>query len=205
MLPNKRITVLIAEDEYLISLDVSHAATVAGFEVVGVASNGEQAIDMVRHLSPQALILDIKMPKLDGLATARKIRDETPLPVVIMTAYETQEFLAEAKKAGVGAYLVKPPKAAMLQRAVELAVARHADLMELRRINRELEQAQQRANILEGFLPICASCKKVRDDQGYWQQVEAYISQHSNIQFSHGICPDCIRILYPEFADRIKT
>ncbi len=66
-------------------------------------------------------------------------------------------------------------------------------------IYEEKEKALQEIKILSGFLPICASCKKIRDDQGYWNQIEAYISNHSEAKFSHGICPDCAKKLYPEF------
>ncbi|MDP2104781.1 MAG: hypothetical protein Q8J76_02210, partial [Desulfobulbaceae bacterium] len=66
---------------------------------------------------------------------------------------------------------------------------------------RDLEKALTEVKKLSGFLPICASCKKIRDDGGYWQQVEIYIRDHSEAQFSHGICPDCIKKLYPEFAE----
>jgi hypothetical protein len=67
----------------------------------------------------------------------------------------------------------------------------------------ELQTALSEVKKLSGFLPICSSCKKIRDDKGYWSEVERYIGEHSEAQFSHGICPDCIRKLYPEFADEI--
>ena len=70
---------------------------------------------------------------------------------------------------------------------------------QLSRINRELNESLEKVKLLTGMLPICANCKKVRDDQGYWQQVEEYITDRSEAQFSHGICPDCLRELYPEF------
>jgi hypothetical protein len=68
----------------------------------------------------------------------------------------------------------------------------------------KLEKAQQEIKILRGIIPICTSCKKVRDDEGYWQQVETYISDHSEALFSHGVCPDCMEELYPEYTQRIK-
>lgn len=196
------LTVVIAEDDFLISQDVARAATEAGFTVVAAAANGEHALELIAKLSPDAAILDIKMPRMNGLEAARRLRDEKPTPVVLMTAYESAEFLAEAKEAGVGAYLVKPPNAPSLRRAVEVAVARHGDLQELRRVNQELRDALARVRTLEGIIPICASCKKIRNDKNVWQQIEAYISQHSSAQFSHGICPDCVKILYPDFAER---
>jgi len=197
----RKPTVVIAEDEYLISLEVARAAREAGFEVAGVAGNGERAIELVRTLSPDAAILDIMMPGMTGLEAARRIREVSPVPVVVMTAYETPEFLAEAKEAGAGAYLVKPPSGPALRRALEIAVARHADLLELKRLNAELTEALARVKKLEGIIPICSGCKKIRDDGGYWTAVEAYLTEHTDALFSHGVCPECVKRLYPEFAE----
>ena len=118
-------------------------------------------------------------------------------------AHESQGLVDQAGESGVAAYLVKPPKAAEIERAVTIAIARHKDLMELRRLNREiesknieLENALDEIKILRGILPICASCKKIRDDAGYWNQIEAYIEKYTEAQFSHGICEECAEKLY---------
>ncbi len=194
------ISVVIAEDEYIISQDIQSTAREAGYVVAGTASDGEMALEVIGRTKPTLAILDIQMPRMDGLEAARRLRDENPIPVVIMTAYESDEFLAAAKEAGVGAYLVKPPSAASLHRAVELAVARHGDLMELRRINAQLREALQRVRTLEGILPICISCKNIRDAFGTWQPIEVYIHKHTNADFSHGCCPNCMKKLYPEYV-----
>lgn len=196
-----QLAVLVVEDDYLVSLEVVRTAAEAGFKVLGVASDGLEALDLVRKTSPQAVLLDIQMPGMNGFEVARRIRDEMPTPVVIMTAYEGRELIAEAKAAGVGAYLTKPPKVSSVTSAVEIAVARHEDMMELRRVNEELKNALQQVKTLTGLLPICSHCKKVRDDTGYWQQVEDYVSGHADVEFSHGVCPDCVRKHYAEFAD----
>lgn len=91
-----------------------------------------------------------------------------------------------------------------LRWAAEDEVARHRDSLEelVGQRTAELRQALSEVKILSGFLPICASCKKIRDDNGYWNQIEAYISEHSDAEFSHGICPECAGKLYPELNDR---
>ncbi|MBC8277829.1 MAG: hypothetical protein H8E46_06330 [FCB group bacterium] len=81
------------------------------------------------------------------------------------------------------------------ERTVELEIKNR----QLSRVNVELHESLEKVKLLTGMLPICANCKKVRDDQGYWLQVEEYITDHSEAQFSHGICPDCLKELYPEF------
>jgi signal transduction histidine kinase len=85
----------------------------------------------------------------------------------------------------------------------EDALRSHQDQLELlvERRTADLQQALSRARVLSGFLPICASCKKIRDDKGYWNQIEAYIREHSEAEFTHGFCPDCARALYPECFD----
>jgi response regulator RpfG family c-di-GMP phosphodiesterase len=125
--------------------------------------------------------------------------------VVLLTAFESPELVDEASEAGVGAYVVKPARDNELDRAIAIARARSDDLFELRRLseelrrqNEELQAALERIKTLSGLLPICAGCKRIRDDQGYWQQVELYIQDHSEIRFSHGLCPECCVTLYPE-------
>jgi hypothetical protein len=102
-----------------------------------------------------------------------------------------------ASEAGIGAYLVKPPKVRELGRAI--AMARFEDLMELRRLNAELQLALDRVRTLGDLLPICAACKKIRDDAGYWHQFDVFIRDRSDTRFSHGICPECRAELSPEF------
>jgi CheY-like chemotaxis protein len=146
--------------------------------------------------------MDIEMPEMDGLEAARLIQEKSPRPVVLLTGHDDPAMVQRASKAGVGAYLVKPPSAPEIDRSITIAVARFADLMELRRLNVELRLALDNVKVLKGLLPICASCKKIRDDRGYWEGVESYIKKHSDVEFSHGLCPDCITRLYPDYKPK---
>lgn len=76
---------------------------------------------------------------------------------------------------------------------------------EREKLKKELEAASEEIDTLRGFIPICANCKDIRDDQGYWQKIESYISDHSMAEFSHSVCPKCIRVLYPELADKLDS
>ena len=201
MVLNKSITILVAEDDYLVSEEINRGLRMRGYERIMEAANGREAVDKVCSLRPDIVLMDIRMPELDGLEAARQIQDRCPTPVVILTAFESQDFVQEAGKAGVGAYLTKPPKPEELERAITIAMARHSDLMELRRLNKELNLALDEVKSLRGILPICSHCKKIRDDQGCWQYLETYISDRSEADFSHGICPDCISEFYPEFDE----
>ena len=188
---DKRFRVLVAEDESLVAELIEGLLTELEHTVVGRASDGRQAVKLVCELRPNAVLMDIHMPDMDGLEAARIIARDCPTPVVILTAYETPDMLERASAAGVGAYLTKPPRAREMDRALTIAAARFDDMMQLRRTNAELREALRTVKALSGMLPICSSCKKIRDDKGHWRQVEEYISDHVEVEFSHSICPDC--------------
>ncbi|MBI1879023.1 MAG: response regulator [Chloroflexi bacterium] len=198
-LPEK-VEVLIAEDDPLVCEMIRGTLEDLGYIVAGEASDGQQAIELTRILQPDVVLMDIEMPKVNGIEATRNIYEYCPTPVVMLTAYETAALVEQASAAGVGAYLVKPPKARELERAIMIAVARFHDLITLHRLNEELQTTLAKVKLLSGLLPICAACKKIRDDQGYWQQVEVYIRDHSEADFTHGMCPDCMAKFYPGYS-----
>jgi signal transduction histidine kinase len=144
----KGIRALIVEDDYLVSEMIKGLLQDVGYVVVGEAINGLQAVEMTQSLSPDVVLMDIKMPDMDGVEATRRIYRCRPTPVVVLTAYETPELIERATAAGVGAYLVKPPDANEIERAVTVALARFEDMMELRRLNAEL---QERNDELDAF------------------------------------------------------
>ncbi len=124
--------ILVAEDETIIRLDLRALLEKAGFEVCAEAHDGEQAVELARSEKPDLALLDVKMPKLDGIDAARTILDERPIPIVMVTAYGEHELVSRAVEAGVFGYLVKPFRETDLLPAIETARARHAELVELR-------------------------------------------------------------------------
>ncbi len=188
--------VLVADDEFLISDVIQEILAESGYTVVGEAQDGRQAIELTQSLRPDVVVMDIKMPEMDGLEAARQIQEQCPTPIVLLTAHETREFVAGACAVGVGAYLAKPPERSELKRAITIAMARFEDMVDLRRLNEELKGALAKVKRLSGLLPICSSCKMIRDDDGFWQDVAAYVRDHSEADFTHGICPDCLKELY---------
>lgn len=199
MSQGKKVGVLIAEDDPLVSEMIRGTLEDLGYTVVGEAIDGRQAVELTGVLQPDVILMDIEMPGVNGIEAAQQIYATHPTPIVMLTAYETPTLVQQASMAGVGAYLVKPPRARELERAIIIAMARFDDLMKLRRLNKELQAALAKVKMLSGLLPICASCKKIRDDKGYWQQVEVYIQDHSEAEFTHGFCPDCLAKLYPDY------
>jgi two-component system sensor histidine kinase/response regulator len=140
MRDNSDVRVLIAEDDYLVSEMVKGLLKEAAYSVVGEATGGREAIRMAQSLQPDVILMDIKMPDLDGIEATERISESCPTPVVVLTAYETPELVERASLAGVGAYLVKPPNVSEMERAITVAIARFDDLMELRRLNTALEE-----------------------------------------------------------------
>ena len=199
MRPQKSESILIVEDDFLVSEMIRSMAEEVGYTVVGRAGDGREAIELANALRPDVILMDISLPDMDGIEATRQVQASCPVPVVILSAYELPDLVRRA-------YLIKPSNPQELERAITIAVARFSDMLELRRLNaelqarnQELQEALDNVKVLRGLLPICSSCKKIRDDQGYWRQLEAYIRDHSEAEFSHGLCPDCARRLYPEF------
>ncbi len=124
--------ILIAEDETIIRLDLKELLERAGHEVVAEARDGLEAVDLARENSPDVAILDVKMPRLDGIEAARRILDERPIPIVMLTAYGQDELVSRAVEAGVFGYLVKPFRETDLLPAIRTARARHEELALLR-------------------------------------------------------------------------
>jgi len=127
------VRILIAEDETIIRLDLKALLEGAGFEVCAEAKDGVEAVELARSTEPDLAVLDVKMPRLDGIEAARAILDERPIPIVMLTAYGQQELVSRAVEAGVFGYLVKPFRESDLLPAIHTARARHEELLELRK------------------------------------------------------------------------
>ncbi len=133
--------ILVAEDETIIRMDLVELLQQAGHEVCAEAHDGAEAVDLARDHAPDLAILDVKMPKLDGIEAARRIMDERPIPIVMLTAYGQEELVSRAVQAGVFGYLVKPFRESDLLPAISTARARHEELLALREEAESLGEA----------------------------------------------------------------
>lgn len=133
--------VLVAEDEALIRLDLVELLAAEGYEVVGQAGDGEEAVKLARELQPDLVVMDVKMPKMDGITAASTIAEERIAPVVMLTAFSQRELIDRAREAGAMAYVVKPFDASDVVPAIELAMARYA---EIRAVEAEVEDLSER-------------------------------------------------------------
>lgn len=167
---------------------------------VYVADSGKRTLSVLENLEPDLILLDVMMPEMDGFETCKQIKNVEKwkdIPIIFMTALDDIEDKLTGFDSGGVDYIPKPFKQAEV-------LARVTTHIKLRRREKELQEALDEIKILRGFLPICANCKSIRDDQGYWNQLETYMSEHSDVKFSHSICPDCVEKLYPEFVNKCK-
>jgi phosphoserine phosphatase RsbU/P len=187
--------ILVAEDDPLSRDVLSRLLTGWGYEVLQV-EDGEQAWEVLREPSaPRLAVLDWMMPRLDGLEVCRRVREAVAEPpyLILLTGRRSPEDVVAGLEAGADEYLSKPVDPDELRARVR-AACRVVELQgRLTERVRDLEAALARERRLQALLPICAWCRKVRNDQNYWQRVEEYLSEYGAVRFSHGICPDCLR------------
>ncbi len=198
---DESLRILIVDDSELFRRSTRHILEMLGNEVVGEAEDGRGAITLTRELRPDLILMDIEMPHMSGIEAARLIQASHPTPVILLTAYNTADFIREARDAGVAAYLVKPLNPQELQRMMTIARARFEDWVALRHLNEELaernaqlQKALKAIKTLRGLLPICAWCgRRIETEEGTWVSLESYIEAHSEAEFTHGICPTCLQ------------
>ena len=143
------LRILVAEDETIIRLDLRELLERAGFDVCAEARDGVEAVELARSSQPDLAIMDVKMPRLDGIEAARRILDDRPMPIVLLTAYGQQELVARAVEAGVFGYLVKPFREQDLLPAIAAARARHDELQAVRAEAESLSDALAARKVIE--------------------------------------------------------
>ncbi|HEX8775674.1 MAG TPA: response regulator [Pyrinomonadaceae bacterium] len=192
--------ILIAEDDPETARLLKALLVKWGYEVM-TTRDGAQAWEALQSPgAPPLVILDLMMPYMSGIEVCQRFR-ETPACqscyIILLTAKTSKEDVVAGLAAGADDYITKPFDIQELRARVAVG-ARIVELQEsLAERVRELEDALSQVKQLRGLLPICSYCKKIRDDQNYWQKVENYLSQHSDAQISHSVCPDC-------YADFVK-
>jgi response regulator NasT len=143
------VKILVAEDETIIRLDLRGLLERAGYEIVAEARDGEEAVELARVHEPDLAVMDVKMPRLDGIEAARRILEERPIPIVMLTAFDQRELVDRAAEAGVFGYLVKPFREQDVVPAIELARARHEELAAVRADADSLSQALADRKVIE--------------------------------------------------------
>ena len=187
----------------------------AGYESLIVADTAEAALGILSQVEVgqgtgevDLILMDIMLPGLDGLEACRRITKTERLqdiPIIVVTAKTEEKDLLAAFASGAMDYIRKPVNSVELVARVSSAltlreerITRKAREQELLMRTQELEQALREVKVLRKLIPICANCKRVRTDAGDWQQLEEYIQDHSEVEFSHGVCQACMKQVYPD-------
>ena len=196
--------VLLVADDTLANLELVDGVLGGEYEVL-VAANGQEALDTATAELPDLVLLDVMMPFMDGFEVCRRLKSDprtAGIPVIFLTALADSEALLQGFKAGGVDYVSKPFCPEELEARVNTHVALKLAQDQERALRAELEAALASVKQLSGLLPICASCKKIRDDEGTWSPMEVYITERSEAGFTHGICPDCARAFRAEAAGK---
>jgi sigma-B regulation protein RsbU (phosphoserine phosphatase) len=196
--------ILIADDDAISRRLATHALSGCGADV-SVAEDGHAAWAQIQaRRQSTVLVLDREMPGIDGLDLCRRARllpSFPPLYIVMVTSAAETVDITAGLDAGADDYVIKPFNAAELRARAQVGMRMAALQESMARRLSELEQALTNVKQLRGLLPMCAYCKKIRVDNKYWQQLEGYLSDHSDAEFSHGICPEC----FPSVIDGIQN
>ncbi len=195
---------LIADDDRVASEMLSRTLARWGFQPL-VVHDGDAAWAAIAGPAPPPLaVVDWMMPGLDGVEICRRVRgsgDRAHVYVILLTGRTSRRDVIAGLDAGADDYLTKPFDVDELRARVQ--VGRRMVTLQQRLAEQvaELQEALTKVKQLRGLLPICSYCKRIRSDHNYWEQVESYISEHTEAQFSHGICPQCFEKLQSELAD----
>jgi sigma-B regulation protein RsbU (phosphoserine phosphatase) len=195
--------ILIADDDSALRHGLFVHASRWGYEPI-LCADGTEARIVLRGANPPPLaLLDWNMPGADGLELCREIRSLPQLAstyVVLLTAHTAREEMVTGLDCGADEYMVKPVDWELLRVRIQIG-ARIVTLQQsLAQRVRELQEALDTLKVLSGLLPMCSYCKRIRNDNDYWQQLECYLSEHTDAQFSHGVCPDCYEHAQKEFG-----
>ncbi len=186
--------ILIAEDDLTSRHRLEVVLAKWGYEVVS-CTNGKQAWERLQDANtPKLAILDWIMPEMEGIEVCRRLRKldtQNPVYVILLTMQNEKENVVRGLEAGADDYIIKPFEPDELQ--ARICVGRRVLQLQEKLDNRikDLQDSLQHIKTLQGILPICSYCKKIRDDKNYWEEVEEYFVKHSNADFTHSICPKC--------------
>jgi len=196
--------VLIIDDEPILRQTFKKALRHQNYDLL-FAENGREGLTTFREQAPDLIFLDLRMPVMDGFEflDAVQVKATDPYTVVVITGHGGDEDIKESYKRGVHSFLKKPLNMVEVYSLADRCLKFKAMELEREKLITELQDALATIKTLQGFLPICSACKKIRDEKSEWHQIEDYIREHTDSQFTHSICPECTKKLYPGFHEHL--
>ena len=202
----KKAKILIVEDETVVAMELQASLEDMGYSVTSLATSGTQAIGKAENDQPDLVLMDIMLnDDMTGIEAAHHIFTQFDIPIIYLTANSDTETLEKAKVAEPFGYLLKPYNHRELHSTIEMALYKHEMEQQRKSLTQELQKKIEEIKILQGLLPTCMYCRKIKDDEGYWERFEKYISEHSEAEFSHGICPECFQEHHPDAYELDKN
>jgi CheY-like chemotaxis protein len=210
----ERARILVTDDAPDVLLLTRTLLEDEGYEVFE-ATTGQECLESARKHRPDIVLLDVMLPDVTGTEVCRQIKSDPALGqtfVILVSGVRiSSDFQADGLDVGADGYIIKPVTNRELVARVQsmVRIKRAEDALrqkekEQERLILELQEALQEIKTLKGFIPICSSCKKIRDDAGYWDQLEAYISKHTDAVFTHSICPQCAEKVRAELNETFR-
>ncbi|MBU0716164.1 MAG: response regulator [Verrucomicrobia bacterium] len=201
---SKTSKVLLIEDDQAdaqLIMEILREEPENAMEILHV-SNLAHGLETLERGGIDVVLLDLTLPDSSGHNTFAMLAKHVPtMPVIVLTGMDDKEMAIRIVQEGAQDYLVKSlVDYTMLARSIRYSIERKRTLLEKDQLIGQLRETLADVKMLSGLLPICASCKHIRDDKGYWHQVESYIQQHSSAVFTHGLCPKCSQKIYPKAA-----
>lgn len=198
---NNDIKVLLVDDDPDILFATERIIKKMGFSTLSTGT-GYGCLELVESQQPDLILLDVDLPDIGGVEVCQKLKSEpthSKRYIMMLSGHKvTSEDQADGLDSGADGYVARP----VSNRELASRVASMARLIRAERkcdaYIVELEEALEKIKVLSGIVPICMHCKKIRDDQGYWNQLESFIQKHSSAQFSHGVCDSCLKTYYPD-------
>ena len=168
-----KLKIIIADDEALIRMDLREMLAAAGHTIIAEGANGEEALEATRDLHPDLVIMDVKMPKMDGLTAAKLINEEQLAPVLLLTAYSQKDIVEQAKEAGVLAYIVKPVREEQLFPALEIAVSRFKEFQSFKEEVEQLRASLATRKLLDRAKGILMDAYNLSESEAY-RRIQQY-------------------------------
>jgi DNA-binding response OmpR family regulator len=206
--------ILVTDDDPQVRLLASSVLKRAGYEVLE-ARTGKECLEAMHAHHPDLVLLDIMLPDMKGSEVCRRIKADPDLLgtfVILLSGVEvSSRYQAKGLNIGADGYIVKPisnkelvARVQAMERLKQVEDALREKEKQQDELISRLQEALAEIKTLKGFIPICASCKKIRDDEGYWNHLESYISKRTDAVFTHGICPDCAEKMRAEIRNQRK-